>query len=118
MRRRNDDVFQHCETPVGQDYIIMAMKKFQMQLPDEITDVVADAALPLPPSLRESVVATVVARLRTCPAIGVGLAHRIAADEQRAILRNGGLFAIGGGKGVGKYSRSLRTKSAPRRMRS
>jgi hypothetical protein len=38
-------------------------------LPDEITDVISAAALPLTPSLRDSFIATVVARLRSCPAI-------------------------------------------------
>jgi hypothetical protein len=40
-------------------------------------DVIAQAALPLP---------------RACPAesVGVGLAHRICAEEQRAFLKNSG----------------------------
>jgi hypothetical protein len=37
------------------------------QLPDELHDVIADYAMPLPPSMREAFVAQVVARLHSFP---------------------------------------------------
>jgi len=59
------------------------------QSPDEITDVIAMAALPLPAALRSAFTVQVLTRLRACPAesVGVGLAHRIAAEEQRNFLK-------------------------------
>jgi len=59
------------------------------QSPDETTDVIAMAALPLPAALRSAFTVQVLTRLRACPAesIGVGLAHRIAAEEQRNFLK-------------------------------
>ena len=56
---------------------------------DEITDVIAMAALPLPAALRSAFTVQVLTRLRACPAesVGVGLAHRIAAEEQRNFLK-------------------------------
>jgi hypothetical protein len=50
--------------------------------------------------------ATVVARLRSCPAIGVGLVHRIAAEEQRQFLKAGPV-AVGG-----KYGRTDMPRTA------
>jgi hypothetical protein len=57
------------------------------------------AALPLPPSLRSAFTLQVLTRLRACPAetLGVGLVHRIAAEEQRNFLKAGPI-AVGGGK--------------------
>jgi hypothetical protein len=70
-------------------------------LPDEVHDIIGHAALPLPPSLRHAFTMQVLARLRAYPAaaIGVGLAHRIAAEEQRQFLKAGPI-AVGG-----KYAR-------------
>ena len=61
-------------------------------VPDELHDVIAHAALPLPPSLRNVFTMQVLTRLRACPAqeIGVGLAHRLAAEEQRSFLIESG----------------------------
>ena len=52
---------------------------------DELHDVIAHAALPLSPSLRNVFTMQVLTRLRACPAqeIGVGLAHRLAAEPGR-----------------------------------
>jgi hypothetical protein len=71
-------------------------------VPDELRDVIAMAALPLPPSLRSAFTMQVLARLRACPAesVGVGLVHRIAAEEQRHFLKAGPV-AVGG-----KYGRT------------
>ena len=58
-------------------------------LPDELHDVIAMAALSLPPPLRRAFEMQVL--LRACPAesSGVGLVHRIAAEEQRQFLKAG-----------------------------
>jgi hypothetical protein len=58
-------------------------------LPDELHNVIADAALPLPAALRSAFTLQVLTRLRACPAesLGVGLVHRIAAEEQRNFLK-------------------------------
>jgi hypothetical protein len=55
------------------------------------------AALPLPAALRSAFTLQVLTRLRACPAetLGVGLAHRIAAEEQRQFLKAGPI-AVGG----------------------
>jgi hypothetical protein len=49
---------------------------------------IAMAALPLPPSLRNAFTMQVLSRLRACPAesVGVGLAHRIAQNNERRTM--------------------------------
>jgi hypothetical protein len=83
MRRRNDDIFRHCENSCFNFlYYHDATEISDAQPSDEITDVIADAALPLP-SLCRSCTAQVLSRLRTyrAEAIGVGLVRRIAAKN-------------------------------------
>src|SRR5262249_11882234 len=66
-------------------------------VPDELHDLIAGAVLPLLPSLRSAFTMQVLAQLRACPAetLGVGLAHRICAEEQRHFLKAGSV-AVGG----------------------
>jgi len=46
MRRRNDDIFQHCENSRFNFILSRRNGEFQMaQSPDEITDVIAMAAM-------------------------------------------------------------------------
>jgi hypothetical protein len=70
------------------------------QLPGELFDVICTAAMPLPPSMQSEFAEQVVARLLALPAdtLGVGLAHRIAFEEQRIFLRQRGVTVATGRK--------------------
>jgi hypothetical protein len=81
-------------------------------LPDELHDVIAGDALPLPPSPRDAFPQGLAVQLARYPvdARGPDLTHRLGRDLQRRFLKDGPL-AVGGKYGRPDSLRVPHTKS-------